>query len=450
MNIVFECPDKVNGLMTITVEETDYKEKVENSLKEYRKKANFPGFRPGMVPMSLIKRQYELPVKMDVINKFVGEQIYAYVKENNIQMLGEPLPSETQVPVDLEHEAPYTFVFDIAVAPEFKIELNGKNKIDYYIIEPDEKTIDAQVKQLAQRNGTYEEGDTYQQNDMLYGDLCELDAEGNTLEGGITLERVSMMPEYIKVDEQKALFDNAKPGDIITFNPRKAYPDNDAEIAGMLKIKKEEVGQHEGDFTYQVTSISRYKAHEVNQELFHMVFGDDVNDEATFRQKIAEQLKAQFASESDYKFLIDVQAYVEKKIGALTYPDALLKRIMKRNNEDKDADYVERNYEESIRHLTWHLAKEQLVRAHGIKIEDSDIKAAAKESARVQFARYGMTDVPDEYLENYANDMIKKQENIENIIDQAIDQKLIAALKAAVKLNEKTVTPEEFNKLFEK
>ena len=450
MNIVFECPDKVNGLMTITVEETDYKEKVENSLKEYRKKANFPGFRPGMVPMSLIKRQYELPVKMDVINKFVGEQIYAYVKENNIQMLGEPLPSETQVPVDLEHEAPYTFVFDIAVAPEFKIELNGKNKIDYYIIEPDEKTIDAQVKQLAQRNGTYEEGDTYQQNDMLYGDLRELDAEGNTLEGGITLERVSMMPENIKVDEQKALFDNAKPGDIITFNPRKAYPDNDAEIAGMLKIKKEEVGRHEGDFTYQVTSISRYKAHEVNQELFHMVFGDDVNDEATFRQKIAEQLKAQFASESDYKFLIDVQAYVEKKIGALTYPDALLKRIMKRNNEDKDADYVERNYEESIRHLTWHLAKEQLVRAHGIKIEDSDIKAAAKESARVQFARYGMTDVPDEYLENYANDMIKKQENIENIIDQAIDQKLIAALKAAVKLNEKTVTPEEFNKLFEK
>ncbi len=450
MNIVFECPDKVNGLMTITVEETDYKEKVENSLKEYRKKANFPGFRPGMVPMSLIKRQYELPVKMDVINKFVGEQIYAYVKENNIQMLGEPLPSETQVPVDLEHEAPYTFVFDIAVAPEFKIELNGKNKIDYYIIEPDEKTIDAQVKQLAQRNGTYEEGDTYQQNDMLYGDLRELDAEGNTLEGGITLERVSMMPEYIKVDEQKALFDNAKPGDIITFNPRKAYPDNDAEIAGMLKIKKEEVGRHEGDFTYQVTSISRYKAHEVNQELFHMVFGDDVNDEATFRQKIAEQLKAQFDSESDYKFLIDVQAYVEKKIGALTYPDALLKRIMKRNNEDKDADYVERNYEESIRHLTWHLAKEQLVRAHGIKIEDSDIKAAAKESARVQFARYGMTDVPDEYLENYANDMIKKQENIENIIDQAIDQKLIAALKAAVKLNEKTVTPEEFNKLFEK
>lgn len=450
MNIVFECPDKVNGLMTITVEETDYKEKVENSLKEYRKKANFPGFRPGMVPMSLIKRQYELPVKMDVINKFVGEQIYAYVKENNIQMLGEPLPSETQVPVDLEHEAPYTFVFDIAVAPEFKIELNGKNKIDYYIIEPDEKTIDAQVKQLAQRNGTYEEGDTYQQNDMLYGDLRELDAEGNTLEGGITLERVSMMPEYIKVDEQKALFDNAKPGDIITFNPRKAYPDNDAEIAGMLKIKKEEVGRHEGDFTYQVTSISRYKAHEVNQELFHKVFGDDVNDEATFRQKIAEQLKAQFASESDYKFLIDVQAYVEKKIGALTYPDALLKRIMKRNNEDKDADYVERNYEESIRHLTWHLAKEQLVRAHGIKIEDSDIKAAAKESARVQFARYGMTDVPDEYLENYANDIIKKQENIENIIDQAIDQKLIAALKATVKLNEKTVTPEEFNKLFEK
>ena len=450
MNIVFENPDKVNGLMTITVEENDYKEQVEKTLKDYRKKANFPGFRPGMVPMGLIKKQYELPVKADVINKFVGEQLYKYVKDNNIQMLGEPLPSETQVPVDLEHEAPYTFVFDIAVAPEFKIELNGKNKIDYYVIEPDEKTIDTQVQQMAQRMGSYEKAETYEKNDMLRGDLRELDAEGNTLEGGLTIETASMMPEYIKVDEQRQRFEGAKLGDIIIFNPRKAYPDNDAEVSSLLKIKKQELAQHEGDFSYQITEISRYKAHEVNQELFHEAFGEDVNDEVTFRQKIADELRAQFVSESDFKFLLDVREYVEKKVGKLTYPDALLKRIMKNSNKDKGDDYVEKNYEESIRQLTWHLAKEQLVRAQGIKIEDADIKNAAKESARAQFARYGMSNVPEEYLENYANDMLKKQENIEGLIDQAIDQKLIAALKTAVKLNEKSVTPDEFNKLFEK
>lgn len=258
------------------------------------------------------------------------------------------------------------------------------------------------------------------------------------------------MPEYIKVDEQKSLFDGAKLGDIVVFNPRQAYPDNDAEVAALLKVNKEDLAQHEGNFSYHITEISRYKAHEVNEELFHQVYGDEVNDEATFRQKIAEELKAQFATESDYKFLLDVRTYVENKVGKLEYPDALLKRVMKKNNEDKGDEYVERNYEESIKQLTWHLAKEQLVAANGIKLEDNDIKAAAKEVARVQFAQYGMSNVPDEYLENYANDMIKKQENIEGLVDRAIDQKLIAALKAVVKLNEKTVTIEEFNKLFEK
>lgn len=450
MNIVFENPDKVNGLMTITVEENDYKEQVEKTLKDYRKKASFPGFRPGMAPMGLVKRQYELPVKMDVVNKVVSDNLYTYIKENKIQMLGEPLPSEKQEPMDLAKDSTYTFVFDIAVAPEFKIELNGKNKIDYYVIEPDDKIIDQQVQQYAQRMGGYEKGETYEKNDLLRGDLRELDAEGNPLEGGITVEDTGLMPEYIKVDEQKSLFDGAKLGDIVVFNPRQAYPDNDAEVAALLKVNKEDLAQHEGNFSYHITEISRYKAHEVNEELFHQVYGDEVNDEATFRQKIAEELKAQFATESDYKFLLDVRTYVENKVGKLEYPDALLKRVMKKNNEDKGDEYVERNYEESIKQLTWHLAKEQLVAANGIKLEDNDIKAAAKEVARVQFAQYGMSNVPDEYLENYANDMIKKQENIEGLVDRAIDQKLIAALKAVVKLNEKTVTIEEFNKLFEK
>lgn len=323
MNILFENPDKVNGLMTVTVEEADFKDDVEKTLKDYRKKANFPGFRPGMVPMGLIKKQFGASVKMDTLNKFVGEKIYTYIKDNKIQMLGEPLPSEKQEPVDIEKDGPYTFMFDIAVAPEFKIELNGDTKLAYYNIKADDKLIDQQVDMFASQLGSYEKADSYdgEQRDMLKGDLRELDADGNTKEGGITVDGAVMMPEYIKVEDQKKLFDNAKPGDIIAFNPRKAYPDNDAEVASLLKIDREAVKSMDSDFSYQVIEISRFKKAEVNQEMFDHVFGKDaVKSEEEFRARIAEGLKPQLQANSDYKFLIDVRKYAEDAVGELTFP----------------------------------------------------------------------------------------------------------------------------------
>lgn len=450
MNISFENPDKVNGLMTLTVEEADYKENVEKTLKDYRKKANYPGFRPGMVPMGLIKKQFGTSAKMDAINKLVGEQIYKYVQDNKIQMLGEPLPSETQDAQDLEKDGPYTFKFDIAVAPEFKIELNGKNKIDYYNIMVDDKLIDRQVEMFASRSGSYEKAETFEGNDLLKGDLRELDEQGNTLEGGITIETASLMPAYIKVEDQKKLFEGAKLGDIITFNPRKAYPDNDSEIAGLLKIERNQVADHVGDFSFQVTEIQRYKSHEVNQELFDQVFGKDaVKSEEEFRNKIAEGVKQQLITDSDYKFILDVRAYCEKKVGELTYPEALLKRVMLNNNKDKGQEFVEKNFAQSIKELNWHLIKEQLVAAYEIKVDDADIKEAAKETARVQFAQYGMNNVPDEYVANYADELLKKRENVDGFVDRAIDMKLIAALKAVVKLNEIEISLDDFNKMME-
>ena len=235
MNISFENPDKVNGLLTITVEEADFKDNVEKTLKDYRKKANIPGFRQGMAPMGMIKRQFGTSVKVDEINKVLGEQMYKYIQDNNIQMLGEPLPSDKQTPVDVEGDGPYTFMFDIAVAPEFNVELTGKDKIDYYTIAVDDKTIDQQVDMYASRSGHYDKVETYQANDMLKGDLRELDENGNTKEGGITVEAAVLMPEYIKVEDQKKLFEGAKLGDVITFNPRKAYPESDIEISSLLR-----------------------------------------------------------------------------------------------------------------------------------------------------------------------------------------------------------------------
>lgn len=448
MNIVFENPDKINGLMTITVEEADFKDNVEKTLKDYRKRANVPGFRPGKVPMSLIKRQIGASAKMDAVNKVVGEQLYKYIQDNKIQMLGEPLPSEQQVPVDLEQDGPYTFKFDIAVAPEFKIELTNKDKVNYYTIDVDDKLIDQQVEMYASRSGKYEKVEDFEGNDMLKGDIRELDADGNTKEGGITVESAVLMPEYIKVEEQKNLFKGAKLGDIITFNPKKAYPENLGEISSLLKITREEAEQLTADFSYQITEISRFTKAPVNQELFDQVYGTgNVTSEADFRERIAAELKAQLSGNSNWKFLRDLRAYCEKKVGELTYPEAILKRVMQLNNKDKDADYIEKNYEGSIKELTWHLIKEQLVAATGIKIGDDDVKQAAKEAARAQFAQYGMSNVPEEYLDNYAGEMLKKQENAQGFVDRAIDVKLTEALMKVVKLNEKKVSLDEFNKL---
>ena len=451
MKITFDCPDKINGLLTMTVEPADYQEKVEKTLKDYRKKAQVPGFRPGMVPMGMIKKQYGTAVKVDEVNKLMGEKLYEYIHENKIQMLGEPLPNqEKQVPQDFEKDGDLTFVFDIAVAPEFKAELTAKDKIDYYAIKADDKLIDDQVQMYASQAGEFVKADVFSGNDTITGDMRELDKKGNTKEGGITTEGAMVMPAYIKADDQKKLFDGAKPGDIITFNPKKAYPGNDAEVAALLKVQKDDVKDLNSDFSYQITEIRHFEPAAVDQKLFDRVFGEGtVKDEKAFREKIAETIAPQLQQNSDYKFLLDVRAYLEKKVGDLQFPEALLKRVMLQNNQDKGADYVEKNFEGSIKELKWHLIKEQLVAANNIKVEDADLKAVAKDAIRAQFAQYGMSNVPDDVLENYAAEQLKKRENVENFVDRAIDMKLTETLKNVVKLTQKEVTLADFNKLMQ-
>ena len=445
MNIQFEAPDKVNGLMTITLETADYQPEVEKTLKDYRKRAQIPGFRPGQAPMGMIKRQFGTSVKVDVVNKLLGEKLYGYVQDNKIHMLGEPLPSEQQAQLDFESDQPLVFKFDIAVAPEFEAKLSGKDKVPYYNITVDDKLIDQQVEMYQSRAGHYDKVENFdpEQRDMLKGDLREVN-------GTIEVADAVLMPQYMKVEDQKKLFEGAKLGDIITWNPRKAYPESDVEVSSLLKIQKDEVKDHEGDFTFQITEISRFVKAEIGKELFDQTFGEGtVKDEKEFRQKIADQISQQFKADSDYKFLLDVRAHMEKKVGKLEFPEAILKRVMLNNNKDKGADFVEKNFEASIKELAWHLIKEQLVSANGIKIEDADLKETAKEAARAQFAQYGMSNVPDEYLENYAQEMLKKRENVDGLVDRAVDVKLTAALKSVVKLEEKEISLEDFQKMLQ-
>ena len=451
MNIQFECADKVNGLMTITIEQADYQEQVDKKLKDYRKKAQVPGFRPGMVPMGLIKRQYGMAVKVDEVNRILSDKLFEYVRQNNIQMLGEPLPNEErQQPQDLQGDGPFVFVFDIAVAPEFTAELTDKDKIDYYDIKVDDKIIDEQVQMFQSQTGEFVEVQEWSGNDTLKGDLRQLDADGNTLEGGLEVEGGMVMPSYVKGEDEKKKFEGAKPGDIIVFNPKKAYPDNDAEVAALLKVDKDQVKDLEGDFSFQITEIRHFQPHAVDQDLFDRIFGEgNVTDEASFRQKIADGIKPQFVGNSDFKFLQDVRKYMEEKVGELQFPEAILKRVMLQNNKDKGADFVEKNFEGSIKELKWHLIKEQLVNACQVKVEDADLKQVAKGAVRQQFAQYGMNNVPDDVLENYAEEQLKKRENIEGYVERAIDVKLMQALKQVVKLNVKEVTFDEFNKMMQ-
>lgn len=447
MKVSFDCPDKINGLLTVTIEEDDFKNDVEKELKNYRKRANVPGFRPGMVPMGLIRRQYGNAVKMDVVNNKLSEEVNKYIQDNKINMLGMPLGSEKQTPVDLEKDAPYTFMFDIAVAPEFDIELSDKDAIDYYAITVDDKLVDQQVDGFASRFGAYQKAEEYKEGDVLKGDLRELDAEGNTKEGGVEVEGATVMPQYLKDDDQKKLFEGAKAGDIITFNPYKAYAGG-AEVATLLKVEREKKDDYQGDFSYQVTEVQHFEKHAVDQELFDQVFGkDEVKDEKSFREKIAEGVKQQLATDEDFRFLQDLRKYAEEKVGQLTYPDALLKRVLKENNKDKDDEFINKNYEASLKDLTWSLIKNKLAEKAEVKVNDDDVKNVAREIARAQFAQYGMQNVGEEYVNNYAEELLKQRDTVNQFAERAVDEKLVAAIKPVVKLNHKEISLEDFNKM---
>lgn len=451
MNVSLQNIDKVSALLTVKLQKADYQERVDKSLKQFRQKANIPGFRPGMVPMGLIKKQYGKAVLAEEINKLLQEKVYEYIRENKINILGEPLPAEDkQTPIDFDTMDEFEFVFDLALAPEFKAELSQDDTIDYYTIDITDDMIDRQIKSYTQRAGKYEKVESYEDKDLLKGLLAELDENGNTKEGGIQVEGAVIMPSYMSNDDQKTIFKDAKVNDVLVFNPHTAFGGNETELSSLLKIKKEEVANATGNFSFQVEEITRFAEAELNQEIFDQVYGKDtVKTEEEFRAKTKETLAKQFESDSNYKFLIDSRNYLMNKIGKLEFPDTLLKRIMLLNNEEKGEAFVAENYDKSVEELTWHLIKEQLVKTYDIKIEQADVVNMATESTKAQFAQYGMLNVPEELLNNYVQEMLKKKENVNGLVNRAVEVKLAEILKDNVQLNNKTISLEEFNKMFE-
>ena len=443
MNISVENIDKVNAVMTAVVEPADYTEKYEKAIKDAKKKMNMPGFRPGMVPTGLIKKQFGVSILADEVNKLLQDGLFGYIRENKINMLGEPLPTEDNNKVELKEGESFTFKFDLAIAPEFEVNLSKDDKIVYYNVDVTDQMVENQVDMYRQRGGNYEKVDSYEDNDMVKGVITELDVENP-----VTAEGVVMLPKYFKNNDQKKLFDGVKANDIVTFNPSVAYDNNEAELTSLLKVEKEDALNHKGEFNFQITEITRFVPGPFNQELFDTVFpGGEVKTEEEFRAKVKALIASQFKKDSDYKFILDVRKFVTEKVGKLEFPEEKLKKILLANN-DGDQEKVDAQFDKSLEELTWHLIKEKLVEQNAIKVEDEDVRNMAKEVTRMQFAQYGMLNIPDEYIENSANEMLKKRETVDNLIDRAIELKLGAALKDLVTLDEKTVGTEEFNAMF--
>ena len=450
MNTSFEKVDAVNGLITMQIEKADYAENVEKELKNFRRKANMPGFRPGQVPIGLIKKRFGTEMKAEAVDKLIREKLYGYIRDEKLNVLGEPLPNEEKTPkTDFEMQDDFTFVFDVALAPEFDAKLTDKDKVDYYTIEVDDKMVDQQVESYASRNGQYQKVDQYQPRDMVKGLLAELDGEGNPKEGGVQVEGAVLLPDYMKNEDEKAKFADCKVNDVLTFNPSKAYNGNETELASLLRLKKEEVGELKGDFSFQVEEITRYQPSAVDQTLFDHIFGEGkVKSEEEFRARIKDLLSDQFQKDSEFKFMLDLRKHLMERVGKLEYPETTLKRIMRLNNPDKDEKFVDDNFEKSLEELTWQLIKEQLTEQFEVKLEQADVLEAAKSVTKMQFAQYGMMEVPEEVLNQYAQEMLKKKDQTEGLVTRAIEQKIAAKAKETVKLNEKTVSLDEFNKMF--
>lgn len=448
MNISFEKTGNVTGLLTITLAKADYAANVEKTLKDYRKKASLPGFRPGHAPLAMLKSRFGNEIQAEEMNKMLSTELFKYIREEKIDILGEPLPSDKQGEISLQADE-QTFVFDIALAPVFDAKVSADDSVEYYNITVDDEMVDKQIQMYTGRAGGYQKVDSYEDRDMVKGTLTQLDENGNALEGGIEVEGASLLPSYIKDEEEKAKFAGTKVNDVINFNPAKAYG-SDVELASMLHVTKEEAAEIKSDFQLQITELTRFEPHALDQELFDQVLGEGkVSSEEEFRAAVKEELAEQFKTDSDFRFVIDLKKYLLGRIGEIEMPEELLKKVMQLNNPDKDAEFVEKNFAPSIEELKWHLIKEQLSDQFEIKTEQPDVLETAKEVTRIQFAQYGMSNISDEIITNYASEMLKNKQQAEGLVNRTVERKIGAAAKEVVTLVTKEVSLDEFNKSFE-
>ena len=449
MNITRESIDDLNAVLKIQVEKADYDGNVEKVLRDYRKKANIKGFRPGMVPIGLIKKMYGKAVQIDEINKLVTENIQKYLTDEKIEILGDPLPKiDDNEKIDFDTQESFAFSFDLGLAPAFETKLSKKNKVTYYEISADDKMKNDYLENYTRRYGKFEKADISEEKDLLKGKIEGLDEKGNTVPEGIIADDTTLSIEVIKDKKIKKQFIGKAEKESIDFDLRKAFP-NDNEIAGLLKKQKEEVVKIEGNFRFTINEISRFSPAEMNQELFDRIYGENIiHSEEEFLTRINEEITTNLRKESDYKLSVDLKKLAIEK-SEFQLPEAFLKRWLLKVNEKTTEELVEKEFDSFSRDLKWQLIRNKIARMNEIKITEEELQKEAEKITRIQFSQYGLFYATEEQVANYAKETLKREEDAKRIADKILEEKVNVILKDMVKLENKTVSIEEFNKLFE-
>ena len=447
MNVTINKIDAVNATITVSLEEKDYQDKVKKTLREINMTRPEPGFRPGKVPAGLIQKKYGKAVKYDVVNKEVTDALYNYIKDNEIQVLGNPMPA-TKEEFDLE-AVDFTFTFNVGIAPEIDTHVNKDLTVPYYTIEVSDEMVERQNEMYRNRFGAQVPGETVEPNALVKGVITELNEEGNVKEGGILNENGIVSPQYFKNDDQRAAFMDKKLGDVVKFNPWVACGESVVELSSMLNIDKADAEEAKGEFNFEIKEIIVLRQAELNQEFFDNAVGKDkAHNEEEYKEALKAMIAQQLASDSNYRFSIDAKEAIKKAVGEIELPDAILKDYLMTQDEKFNAENIDEEYQKMRQDLVWQLIREAIAKQYQLKVEEQDILAVARMIAQSQFAQYGMTNLPDDVLDKYGRDIMNDPKSREHIVNQAVDMKLYHIIRENVTLEEKTVTVEQFNELF--
>jgi trigger factor len=449
MNIIKENIDDLNALLKVEIKKADYEENVEKVLRDYRKKANIKGFRPGMVPIGLIKKMYGKAVQLDEINKLISESIHKYLHDEKVEILGDPLPKDKdQEMINFDTQEDFTFSFELGLTPQFEINLSKKNKVNYYQITVDEKMKNDYVANYTRRFGEFKSSEKSGEKDMLKGNITELGVKETIPEEGLVSENTTLSIDIIKDEKIKKHFIGKKIDDEIDFDLRKAFP-NDYEIAGILKKKKEEVADINGKFRFTIKEINRFEPAEIGLELFDKVYGEGViKSEEEFMNRIDEEIVKNLKKESDYKVMLDIKKLTIEKTD-FSLPEDFLKKWLLKVNEKTTEEQIEKEFDSFKSDLKWQLIRNKIARENEIKISEEELQAEAENITRYQFQQYGLFYATNDQIANYAKEMLKREEEAKRIAEKILEEKAIGKLKEVVKLEDKKITADGFNKLFE-
>lgn len=449
MNITKTQSDDLNAIVKIQLGKEDYVERVEKVLKDYQRKVVIDGFRKGKTPMGIVRKMYGKAILVEEINKVLGEALTQYIKENNLQLLGEPLPNETeQKELNLEEEE-FEFAYDIALSPEVNVKLSKREKVPYYLIQVDDEMIDKQIEGICKNSGELKPVEEIEGTEYLNGELVELNEDGSVKEGGIHNTEASLSVLHIKDEASLNAFKGAKKGQEVKFNAVKSFP-NKTDFASMLGVSKEEAEKSGENFCFIVSEIKRYIDAEVNQELFDKVYGKDtVKTIEEFRAKVRGDIENQLKGHSEYRFTIDAREKVLKKNEEVVLPEAFLKRWIVAVNKGMKPEDVEKDFDGYRDEFKWQVIKTAILKEYGLKVEAEDMKAVGREVAAAQLQQYGLYGLTNEQLDGFATKLLEDQKQREHLYERAVDNKVFGAIKENVKLEEQEITMADFEKLFQ-